>query len=96
MMQAPAPPAQALDWLSSWESIGGGVTIGVTGKVQPWRMVEAGTLPAARRLCDAKQTELLREMEETPGLIAAVRIIQTDRARKQLGTALRAGVGRAA
>jgi hypothetical protein len=80
-----ASPAQAQTWIRAWQSIDGGITIGVDQTVNPWRLTKGGADPQ-----DHIQRLLLQELDERPGLKAAVRVIMGTEARQQADRALRA------
>lgn len=63
------PPRVAAGWLASWQAIGGGVSIGKGGAVQPWRF------PAANDAHAAQAVQLLDDFGTTPGLADAVRAV---------------------
>nr|WP_086491247.1 hypothetical protein [Novosphingobium panipatense] len=65
----PASPLLAESWLLAWSRIGGAVTIGSDGRLQPWFHPEIGCAD------DECATVLLAELIDTPGLPAAVRIV---------------------
>jgi hypothetical protein len=81
-MPVPASPRGAKAWLVAWSSIGGGVTINLAGRVCPWRVRAPGATPQERAAADFLQTDLLRRLDRSPGLEAAVRIIISTEARK--------------
>jgi hypothetical protein len=65
----PASPLLAESWLLAWSRIGGAVTIGSDGSVNPWFCPEHG--------CSDPEcaTVLMAELIDTPGLPAAVKIV---------------------
>lgn len=70
-----ATPAQAERWLERWHLIGGGIAIARDRRVNPWRIIPAGLTPETRALMTEMQTVLLRELDDTPGLAAAIRVV---------------------
>lgn len=67
--QPPASPLLGRLWLARWRAIGGDVTIGRTGVIQPWRMPP--------ELDDKARTaaQLLDDYGTTIGMAAAVRAV---------------------
>ena len=70
-----ASPQQAEKWLEDWRKIGGGITIAIDQGINPWRFIPAGLDRLTRLLADSLERELIRELDETPGLAAAVRVV---------------------
>lgn len=71
-----ASPVVAVRWLDQWRTIGGGITIDKAGRVCPWRFIEVAAVdPGAERARD-----LMQEMDTTPGLKAAMRVIVSSEA----------------
>jgi hypothetical protein len=83
-----ATPAQAERWLEEWAIIGGGVTITVERLVNPWRFISPNLTPEGRALADRIEADMLRELDETPGLAAAIRAVTASNALLKLGRAL--------
>jgi len=65
----PAPPLLAESWLLAWQRIGGGVVVNSDQSLQPCFHPEIGCADAD---C---ATVLLAELLDTPGLLAAVRVV---------------------
>lgn len=89
-MPALATPQAAQNWLAAWAGIGGGVTISREGHVCPWR----GTFPNAtqqeRLAAQFRQRDLLRQLDRSPELAAAVRVIVSTGARQAASRAVAA------
>lgn len=82
--------AAALEWLNSWESIGGGITITATGTLSPWRMRrEDEERDWGRRCAKAEVAEkLLSALVGQPELIQPIRVILSTAARRQAAKAV--------
>lgn len=65
----PAPPLLAEAWLLAWNQIGGAVTIGTDGSINPWFHPEIGCSD------DDAATVLIAQLLDTPGLPAAVKVV---------------------
>lgn len=68
-------PARAQRWLEHWRAIGGGITITVDRRINPWRFIPAGLDPHIRHRADDMQTTMLRQLDQQPGLADAIRTV---------------------
>lgn len=85
------PLLEAQEWLTAWQSIGGGVTIGVSGRLHPWRISEQeDRLDWGRRCGLAEVAEkLLTTLVVKPELLGPLRVMLSTSARVQVARALK-------
>lgn len=72
---AAAPPAQGEAWLRQWAIVGGTISIGVDNSLTPIRIVRLDLDEETAAIADQLERDLLRELDQTPGLVAAVRAV---------------------
>lgn len=87
-----APPLeQAKEWLATWRSIGGGVTVDAAGQIHPWRVVHADDLKDWGRRCGLAEVaeKLLTALITHPEMHGPLRVMLSTSAHVQAARALK-------
>lgn len=65
-------PDAATSWLADWAAIGGGVSIDRADRINPWRFADVSQEGEEVAFVE---DALLYDLENTPGLVRAVRVV---------------------
>lgn len=65
-------PITATSWLADWAAIGGGVSIDRSDRINPWRFADLSQEDDEAAFVE---TALLHDLDNTPGLVRAVRVV---------------------
>lgn len=81
------PPTRAQEWLADWAALGGGVSITMKDEINPWRFADTANEQPSD---DFTEAALIFDLENTPGLARAIRIVVGSWAGLQINRALNA------
>lgn len=84
-----ATPQQGEQWLSCWIAVGGTMTIGTDNRITPILITNSQNPPIIARGRALLAERLVAELQDTPGLLGAVRAVVSAHTGKIIRQAMR-------